>query len=276
MKPRRQLCAAPIWYSVMHSRLLSFLAVVLLLAGRSPATAADDAPTVSIAAAANFIYALDALNQEFKRVAPNVAVTSTTGSSGSLYAQIKHGAPFDLFLSADTDYPQQIVSANLGERSTLQVFATGRLVAWTTRAELDLSDLARAIRAPTVRKIAIAQPRTAPYGRAAQAALDYAGAWHEAEPKLVLGENITQTAQFIETGNAEFGLVALSLVLSPRLANRGHWKEIPPGWYATVSLDHAAVLTKRGDKNAAARRYLQFLQGEAAKKILQDFGYRVP
>lgn len=260
----------------MNSPLLAFLAVVLLLAARSSARATEANASVSIAAAANFVYALDALNREFKRVAPNVAVTSTTGSSGSLFAQIKNGAPFDLFLSADTEYPQQIVSANLGERSTLRVFATGRLVVWTTRADLDLSDLAAAVRAPSVRKIAIAQPRTAPYGRAARAALQHAGAWREAEPMLVLGENITQTAQFIETGNAGLGFVAMSLVLSPRLSHRGRWKEIPAAWYPSVSLDHAAVLTKRGAANPAAKQYLQFLQGHAAKKILQDFGYRVP
>jgi molybdate transport system substrate-binding protein len=231
---------------------------------------------VSVAAAANLIYALEALNAEFKRAEPDVAVTSTSGASGSLFAQIKNGAPFDIFLSADTEYPRQIVAEGLGDPSTLRTFATGRLVIWTTRPNVDISNLAAAVRSPGVKKVALAQPKTAPYGRAAQAALEKLGAWSDAEPKIVFGENITQTAQFVETGNADLGFVAMSLVLSPRLANKGRWKEAAPDLYASVSLDHAAVLTTRGAANPTARRYLEFLRSDEARKILRDFGYGEP
>ena len=236
---------------------------------------ARGAESVSIAAAANLIYVLDALTAEFKRSAPGIAVTSTSGASGNLFAQIKNGAPFDVFLSADTEYPQQVVAAGLGDSTTLRTFATGRLVFWTTRPDFDVSELTVALRSPRIKKLAIAQPRSAPYGRAAQAALEKLGVWPELQSKVVFGENITQTAQFIETGNADAGFVAFSLVLSPRLAHLGRWAEVPPALYASVSLDHAVVLTTRGAANAAAKRYVTFLGTDAAKKILRDFGYGV-
>jgi molybdate transport system substrate-binding protein len=232
--------------------------------------------SVSVAAAANFVYALEALNAEFRRGAPEIMVTTTTGASGNLFAQIKNGAPFDVFLSADTDFPRQIIADGLGDRTTLRTFAMGRLVVWTTRAGLDVSDLAAVVRSADVRKVAIAQPKSAPYGRAARAALEKIGAWSIVESKLVFGESITQTAQFVETGNADIGLVAMSLVLSPRLEKKGRWNEIAPDLYGGASLDHAAVLTNRGAASPAAKRYLEFLGSDAARKILREFGYGVP
>jgi molybdate transport system substrate-binding protein len=255
---------------VKHARLLALSLVGFLLA--SPARAAE---SVSVAAASNLIYVLDALHAELKRTSPAFVVTTATGASGNLFAQIKNGAPFDVFLSADTDYPRQLVAEKLGDAATLRIFATGRLVLWTTRPELDPTDLAALVLHTSVKKIAIAQPRSAPYGRAAQAALEKLGAWSIAQPKIVWGENITQTAQFVETGHADAGFVALSLVLSQRLAHRGRWHEVPAALHAPVSLDHAAVLTTRGATNPTARRYLEFLTSEPAKKILRDFGYGV-
>jgi molybdate transport system substrate-binding protein len=230
---------------------------------------------VSIAAAANLVYALDALNAEFKRSAPEISVSSTTGASGSLFAQIKNGAPFDVFLSADRDYPKQAVAAGLGDATTLRTFATGRLVLWTTQGEIDVTDVDTALRSARIKKIAIAQPKSAPYGRAAQATLEKLGAWERVQPKLVFGESISQTAQFVETGNADVGFVAMSLVLSPKLTNKGRWHEVSPELYANVSLDHAGVLTTRGTKNPAAKQYLEFLASDAARKILREFGYGV-
>lgn len=249
-----------------------FLLALLLVS----AVASRAAETVSVAAAANLVFALDALNAEFKRVAPDVTLTSTSGASGNLTAQIKNGAPFDVFLSADTDYPKQLVEAKLGDASSLKVFATGRLVLWTTNPEIKVDDIAAAVRSPAANKIAIAQPRTAPYGRVAQAVLEKLGVWDVAQPKIVFGDNITQTAQFVETGNAPIGFVALSLVKSPKLTNQGKWFEIPASMHPGESLDHAGVLTNRGAANPAAKRYLDFLATEPAKKILRDFGYGVP
>jgi molybdate transport system substrate-binding protein len=231
--------------------------------------------TVSLAAASNLVYVLDSLDAAFKRSSPAVDVTVTTGASGSLFAQIRNGAPFDVFLSADREYPEQIVAARLGDAASLRTFATGRLAVWTTRADLDVGDLRELLLSPEVKKIALAQPRTAPYGRAGQAALQKLGVWRDVERKLIFGENITQTAQFVETGNADAGLVALSLLLSPNFTRKGRWKEIPAEWHESVSLDHAAVLTLRGAANPAARRFLAFLETDAAKKILREHGYAV-
>lgn len=245
-----------------------------LVLGLFSSTAARSGEAVSVAAASNLVYALDALNAAFAKASPAVTVTSTTGASGSLVAQITHGAPFDVFLSADVDYPRALVSAAAADRASLVIFATGRLVVWTTRPGLRLDSISAVVRDPTVRKIAVANPATAPYGRAAQQALEKLGVWAEAQPKLVVGENITQTAQFVETGNADVGFVALSLLLAPDRRERGRWLELPGGLHAP--LEHAAVLTQRGASNPAARRYLEFLTGEAARKILLQFGYRVP
>ena len=229
---------------------------------------------LSVAAAANLVYALDALNAAFKQSAPDVALTATTGASGSLVAQIKNGAPFDVFLSADLDYPQALIKAGQADAKSLTTFATGRLVLWTTKPGIDVSDLAAAVKNPAVQKLAVANPATAPYGRAALQALDHLGLTAVAQPKLVTGENITQTAQFVETGNADAGFVALSLVLSPKLKDKGRWTEVPATLYAP--LDQGAVLTTRGVANPAAARYLAFLKGDSARKIFERYGYALP
>src|SRR6266542_730869 len=133
------------------TRVLIFIALALFSLGIRPA--AFGAPgAVSIAAAANLVYALDALNAEFKKTALDIAVTNTSGASGNLFAQLKHGAPFDVFLSADTEYPKQVVAAGLGDAATLRTFATGRLVLWTTRTDLEVVDVAAAVRDPRVKK----------------------------------------------------------------------------------------------------------------------------
>lgn len=247
---------------------------LLALPGALLAASAQSA-AVSIASAANLVYAVEALNAEFQNRAPDVTLTSTVGASGTLFAQMRNGAPFDVFLSADTEYPARVVSAGIGEAASLRTFATGRLALWTTRDDIELRDITAAVRSRAARKIAIAQPRIAPYGKAAEVALDHLGLLPEVRRKFVVGESIMQTAQFVETGNADLGFVALSLVLSPRLAGRGRWIEVPPALYASVPLAHAAVLTKRGVHNAAARRYLDFLGSESAKSILREFGYLV-
>jgi len=229
---------------------------------------------VSVAAAANFIYALGGLNADFANAAPDIKVITATGASGSLVAQIKNGAPFDVFLSADVDYPRALIAAGEADEKSLTTFATGRLVLWSMKADLDVRAIAATVRDPAVKKIAIANRDTAPYGRAAQQALEKLGAWPDAQRKLVVGENITQTAQFVETGNADAGFVALSLVLSANLKARGHWAEVPAALYAPLA--HGAVLTTRGAANPAARKYLEFLQSAVARKVLERFGYGVP
>jgi molybdate transport system substrate-binding protein len=227
-----------------------------------------------VAAAANFVYVLDPLNAQFKKLEPETEVTVVTGSSGNLVAQITNGAPYDLFLSADMQFPEALIKSGYGEKASLTRFAVGRLVLWTTKPGLELSSVANAVRSPAVQKLALANVETAPYGRAAKEALVKLGVWTAAGPKIVTGENITQTAQFVETGNADAGFVAMSLVLSPKLKNKGAWIEVPAELYAP--LDHGAVITKHGRVNAAAKRYLLFLHSAEAREIFARFGYRVP
>lgn len=235
--------------------------------------AAPEKPVVVVGAATNFVHVLAALNGEFQRLNPGYTIRSTAAASGTLFAQIQHGAPYDVFLSADTDYPRQLVAAGLGDASTLRTFARGRLVAWTTRPGVDPADIPGWAQSAVIRKIAIAQPKTAPYGRAAQRVLEAAGIWRQVQGKIVQGENIAQAAQFVETGHAEAGLVALSLVLASKATPQGRWVEIPPARFDGISLDHAVVLTMGGARNAAARRYVEFLTGAAAQSILRQAGY---
>jgi len=258
---------------LVKSLRFSFAAFLWFFATLAPVAAAD--PTkVSVAAASNLVHVLADVVAAFEKSTPDATVTTVTGASGSLVAQIRNGAPFDVFLSADVDYPQALVASGHAAASTLTPFAVGRLVLWTTKTDLVLENLPAVLRSPSVRKIAIANTDTAPYGRAARQSLEKLGLWSEAQPKIVIGENITQTAQFVQTGHADAGLVALSLVLAPNLKDRGQWIEIPRDHYA--SLDQVAVLTRRGESNPAARHFLAFLRSAPARELFLRYGYAVP
>lgn len=247
---------------------------LLVFAAVARCANASSRPSLSVSAAANLVYALEALNAAFHETAPEVKLTVATGASGNLVAQIRHGAPFDVFLSADLDYPRALVDSGHADAASLMTFATGRLVLWTTRADVPLDSLADLVRNDLVRKLALAHLETAPYGRAAHETLEKLGAWTDLQSKIVIGENITQTAQFVETGNADAGFVALSLVLSPKLKDRGRWIEVPAELH--TPLDQGAVITRHGAANPAAARYLAFLRSEQAREIFRRFGYAVP
>jgi len=232
------------------------------------------AENIAIAAAANLVYVIGPLNAEFAKVRADVAVQVEIGASGNLVAQIKNGAPYDVFLSADTEFPQKLVRAGGAQSSSLVTFAMGKLVLWTTKPGVELSSIESVVRSKMVEKIAIANPGTAPYGRATEEALAKLGLSDVAKPKLVFGENITQAAQFVSTGNADAGFVALSLVLSPNLKMKGRWIEVPSALYTPIA--QAGVLTTRGATKAAARQYLDFLTSPAARKVFAQFGYGLP
>ena len=251
----------------MH-RLLFILCFLSLI------RAACAAETLSIAAASDLVFCLEKLNSAFSRAHPEVQLKTSVGSSGNFFAQIRNGAPFDVFLSADVAYPRELIAAGSADAASITPYAIGRIVLWTTRAELDLSAGVAATSQPAIKRLAIANPAHAPYGRAAREALQQANQWESVQPRLVLGENISQTAQFVETGNADAGIVALSLVLSPRLKNVGRYVEIPESAHAP--LEQAAVLTTRGATNARARAYLEFLRSSDARTIFDEFGFRLP
>lgn len=253
---------------------LKFLALAAVIFGVS--SNSRGAETVSVAAAADLVYCLDDLNAVFKKSHPDADLKVTTGSSGNFATQIKNGAPFDVFLSADVSFPRDLVKAGLADESTLTVYATGKIVVWTTHPEtVDVSKGLSVISdANAVKKLAVANPDHAPYGRAAKEALQHDKLWDAVQSRVVLGENIAQTAQFVETGNADAGIVALSLVLSPKLAKVGKWQEIPAEDYN--KLEQAAILTKFGAGKPLARAYLEFLRSPEARSIFDRYGFRLP
>jgi molybdate transport system substrate-binding protein len=232
------------------------------------------ADTVSVAAAANLAYVLAPLNAAFARTEPGTTVTTQIGASGGLVAQISNGAPYDVFLSADLDFPKELIAAGSADPASLVTFAYGKLVLWTTQPSLELDSIEKAVRDGRVHKIAVANPKTAPYGRAAEEVLAHLKLVDDATPKMIFGENITQTAQFVSSGNAELGFVALSLVMAPNLKDKGRWILVPDTYYEPLA--QGGILTKRGGSNPAARRYLNFLQRPEARAVFASFGYRLP
>ena len=251
----------------MHD-LRRALALLVLAAVSVRATAAAE---VSVAAASNLVPVMQALRAAWIAAEPALTVNVANGSSGSLYAQITQGAPYDLFLSADTFYPAQLAATGAGDPASQRVFARGRLAVWTLRKDLSLEDLAQTLRRPDVTKIVLAQPRNAPYGRAAEAVLRELGLTAATAPRLVFAENIAQAAQFVATGHADLGFVALSHLKAGQPA--GNWVEIPTALYREESLAHAAILTRRGTNNPAARRCLDLLTGPRGAEILRAAGY---
>ncbi len=254
--------------SMPLSRLLACITALGFVAS------GQGAERVSIAAASDLVFCLEALHAEFIKAEPGTVMQVATGSSGNFHAQIRNGAPYDVFLSADLRYPRALITAGAADESSLTLYAIGRIVVWTLRPDLDLESLASIVRNPLVRRFAIANPDHAPYGLAAHQALEASGLLNEVRPRLVLGENISQTAQFVQTGNADAGIVAMSLVLAPALAGQGRWMELPADLHAP--LEQGAVLTTRGAANPAARRYLEFLRSPAARAIFERYGFRLP
>jgi molybdate transport system substrate-binding protein len=230
--------------------------------------------TVSIAAASDLVFCLEELDREFKKEQPGTELKVSTGSSGNFYAQIENGAPFDVFLSADISYPRALAKSAKANGDSTFVYAVGRLVLWSMNTNMDFSQGLASLREPSIRKFAIANPDHAPYGAAARAALQNAGVWTALQPRLVLGENIAQTAQFIQTGNVDAGLVALSLVAAPKMKGKGKWWLVPEGDHPR--LEQAAILTTRGTQNSGAVLYLAFLRGGKARSIFELYGFQSP
>jgi molybdate transport system substrate-binding protein len=255
---------------VRLGRLLAASCSILFCA----AAAARADGSLSIAAAANLTYALGGLDAEYAKVSPGVRITSSVGASGSLVAQISNGAPFDVFLSADMDFARRLVATGHAGAASLTPFAVGRLVLWTVKPGVDVSDISAAVRGPSVRLLAVANAETAPYGRAAMQAMTALGLMACAGPKIVSAENISQATQFVETGNADAGFVALSAVLSPALRGKGRWTEVPAALYDP--LVQVAVVTSHGEANPESARYVALLRSEAAAKVLENLGYGMP
>lgn len=248
--------------------------LLLALAGLLCLGSAHAADSLTVAAASDLSLCLDELNAAFKQTRPGVEIKATTGSSGNFLAQIKNGAPFDVFLSADMSYPRELVKDGQADESSLTLYATGHLVLWSTNPGVDVSQGLAVLSTGAVKKFAIANPDVAPYGRAARAALQSAGLWDKLQGKLVSGENIAQTAQFVQTGNVDAGIVALSLVKAPKMSGVGHYYPIAENQYPV--LEQGGVITSHGKGNPAARAYIEFLRSPAARAVLDKYGFLLP
>jgi molybdate transport system substrate-binding protein len=229
---------------------------------------------ITIAAAADLIYAMNELIAQFGKASGCTARLST-GSSGNFFSQIENGAPFDVFFSADVDYPRKLEAEGLAVPGSVFVYGTGKIVLWVrNESRLDLIKGLAALREPSVRKVAIANPQHAPYGRAAEEALRKAGVYDAVKDRLVLGENISQAAQFVESGNAEAGILALSLAVSPGLKEAGRYSMIPENLYAPI--EQGAALLRASPNPPAARTFLEFVKTPGAAAVLERYGFKVP
>ena len=246
---------------------LVLTSVLFLLAGLR----ASAQQTLTVAAAADLQPVMTEIVARFEKEA-DATVKLSFGSSGNFFAQIQNGAPYDLFFSADLEYPSRLQAAGLSKPGSLYVYATGKIVLWTrANSDIDAAQGLKALADPHLQKIAIANPAHAPYGRAAEAALKNSGFWDRVSSKLVLGENIAQTAQFVESGNADVGIVALSFVLAPALKDRGRYFIIPQSLYPP--LQQGAVILKSTQHPDLARRFLAFMRSGEISSLLHEYGF---
>jgi molybdate transport system substrate-binding protein len=250
----------------LHSWWIALITVIL---ATTPARASE----VSIAAAADLKFAMADLAAQFETQTGN-KVNVTYGSSGNFFSQLQNGAPFDLFFSADMDYAQKLESAGLVEPGSLYRYAVGNLALWSpVDSKLDLAAGWKVLLDDRVKKIAIANPEHAPYGRAAVAALKKAGIYQQVKSKLVFGENISQAAQFAQSGNAQVGIVALSLAISSAMRDGQRWN-IPPDMHPPI--DQAVVLMKNAKNKDAAGAFLDFMKTDQARATLTKYGFTLP
>lgn len=249
------------------SRLLTTLLALCL-------TLPAGAATLTLAAASDLATCLEPLNAGFVRLHPDAGIKVSLGSSGNFHAQISQGAPFDLFLSADMNYPRELIRTGMADADTLTPYAVGRLALWTLRTDLDLKVGLAALTGPGIARIAIANPAHAPYGRAAKAALEKAGLWDAVSARIVAGDNVSQAVQFVESGNADAGLIAWSLLQSPRLKDKGRYFLLPLDSHPR--LEQGAVVTAHGRDNALAYDYIRYLRSPAARAILDRYGFTLP
>jgi molybdate transport system substrate-binding protein len=252
------------------------LATLLLAASTLSVRAAANPPKeVTVAAAADLSSALQDLSAAYEKKT-GVKVKLSFGSSGALTQQIQNGAPFDVFFSADMDYPRQLISAGDADQATLYRYAVGKLVLWAPAdSPLDVKNRGmNTLLDPFVKKISIANPQHAPYGRAAVAALKSIGIYDRVSDRLVLGENVSQAAQFVESGNAQVGFVALAHALAPAMKGKGKFWEIPAEAYP--ALDQGAVVLSHSQHKKEAAEFLDYMKTEEAAATLRLFGFTVP
>lgn len=230
------------------------------------------AEKITVAAAADLKFAMDEIVATFKKANASDEVEIVYGSSGKFNTQIQQGAPYDLFFSADIAFPRELVKVGLAA-SEVKPYAIGRIVLWS--ASMDASKMKLdSLTDAKITHIAIANPKHAPYGKRAEEALRAAKLWDKIEPKLVYGENIANTAQFVQTGNAQVGIIALSLAVNPELASKGGYWLIPDNLHQP--LEQGFVITKRAEGSALAKRFAYHMGSQSARAVMIKYGFVLP
>jgi molybdate transport system substrate-binding protein len=263
------------------SRSVSTIACAVLATamvfGTIPAESQDKKSTtdLNVAAAADLSSALKEIGDRFEKKT-GVKINLSFGASGALTQQIQNGAPFDLFFSADMDYPRQLVTSSDADGATLYEYAVGKLVLWVPAdSALDVEHKGMNILLdPAVKKIAIANPQHAPYGRAAAAALKHAGMYDRVADRLVLGENISQAAQFVESGNAQAGFVALAHAIAPAMRGKGKYWEVPADFYPPLA--QGVVVLSHSQHQKEAAEFLNYIKTKEVADLLQQYGFTIP
>ncbi len=248
------------------------LLLILFSAWLSPHALAED---ITVAAAADLNYALNDLAARFEHQTGNHVILSF-GASGNFFSQIQSGAPYDVFFSADMEYPRKLAAAGLVESASVRTYAIGHLVLWVPNSsKLDPQKLKMdLLLQSSVQKLAIANPQHAPYGRAAMAAIEHFGLKDKIANKLVLGENISQAAQFVQSGNAQAGLIALSLAMSPAMKDAGKYWELPADAYP--ELQQGVAILRSSKHKPAAQAFIDYISSPEGAKVLQQYGFAIP
>jgi molybdate transport system substrate-binding protein len=255
----------------MQFRVARFWMAIMMVAFACQLSAAQE---ITVAAAADLQSAMQDVAAQFQKET-GTTVKVTYGSSGNFFQQIQNGAPFDMFFSANLDYPKKLESAGQIESGTFYQYVRGKIVVWVLNdSKLKLDSGLKALLDPGVQKIAVANPQHAPYGQAAVAAMQQEGIYEKLQPKFVLGENISQTASFVVSGAADAGVVALSLALSPNMKDKGRYVEIPAGEYGPI--EQACVILNSSKNKVAAQRFLAYFKTAAAAQTLVKYGFEVP
>jgi molybdate transport system substrate-binding protein len=231
------------------------------------------AQEITVAAAADLQFAMQDLSARFQKETGK-SVKLISGSSGNFFQQIQNGAPFDMFFSANLDYPKKLEAAGLTEPGSYYQYARGKIVIWVPKdSKLDIGSGLQSLLDPSIKKIAIANPQHAPYGQAAVATMQAEHVYDKVKDKLVLGENISQTASYVVSGSADVGIVALSLAMSPNMKDKGRYTEVPAGDYPPI--DQACVVLSSSKNKEVAKQFLSFIKTAAVGDLLRSYGFDV-
>ncbi len=230
------------------------------------------ADKITVAAASDLKFAMDEIVIDFRQSHPGDAVDVVYGSSGNFHTQIQQGAPYDLFFSADIGFPRELAARGMAGSEVIP-YAVGRIVLWSTSLDATKMTL-NSLADPKISRIAIANPKHAPYGKRAEEALRASGLWEKLESRLVYGETVVQAAQFVQSGSAQAGIIALSLASNPELAGKGGYWLIPPQLHQP--LEQGFIMTKRAEGNPLAKRFADYMSSPSIRTVMRRYGFVLP